>query len=211
MGANAQTSVPSFIAGQVLTAVQQTQINTGIPVFANTGARDAAFGGSGEKTLAEGQTCYIEGAPNRLQVYDGSAWLNVDTKFTTFTPTWTNLTVGNGTQVGQYVQIGKFVYVEGQITLGSTSSVSTNPTLTYPITIASGSGSRPDPIPFFTYYGDTGTAAYYGISQAGGTGLILYGMNVAGTYPTLVSVTATAPFTWTTNDVISYSFTYEAA
>jgi hypothetical protein len=73
MGANAQTAVPVFTAGQVLTAAQQTQINTGIPVFATTVTRDAAFGGAGEKTLAEGQYAYIE-ATKTLQVYNGSAW-----------------------------------------------------------------------------------------------------------------------------------------
>jgi hypothetical protein len=73
MGANAQTAVPVFTAGQVLTAVQQTQINTGIPVFATTVTRDAAFGGAGEKTLAEGQFAYIE-ATNATQYYDGAAW-----------------------------------------------------------------------------------------------------------------------------------------
>ena len=78
MGANAQTSVPSFTAGQTLTALQQTQINTGIPVFADTTARDASFGGSGEKVLAEGQYAYIE-ATNTTQFYDGSSWLPVGT------------------------------------------------------------------------------------------------------------------------------------
>jgi hypothetical protein len=73
MGANAQTAVPAFTAGQVLTAAQVTEINTGIPVFATTITRDAAFGGSGEKVLAEGQYAYIE-ATNALQLYDGSAW-----------------------------------------------------------------------------------------------------------------------------------------
>jgi hypothetical protein len=73
MGANAQTAVPSFTAGQVLTAVQQTQINTGIPVFATSVTRDAAFGGTGEKTLAEGQFAYLEDS-NTTQYYDGSAW-----------------------------------------------------------------------------------------------------------------------------------------
>lgn len=74
MGANAQTSVPVFVAGQVLTAQQQKEINTGIPVFATTTTRDAAFGGTGEKTLAEGQFAYIE-ATNTTQYYDGAAWL----------------------------------------------------------------------------------------------------------------------------------------
>jgi hypothetical protein len=76
MGANAQIAVPSFTAGQVLTAAQQTQINTGIPVFATTVTRDAAFGGSGEKVLAQGQTCYIE-ATSSYQTYNGSAWVNL--------------------------------------------------------------------------------------------------------------------------------------
>ena len=75
MGANAQIAVPAFTAGQVLTAAQQTQINTGIPVFATTTTRDAAFGGTGEKVLAQGQYAYIE-ATSSLMVYSGSAWIN---------------------------------------------------------------------------------------------------------------------------------------
>jgi hypothetical protein len=74
MGANAQTAVPAFTAGQVLTAAQMTQVNTGIPVFATTVTRDAAFSGSGEKVLAQGQTCYIE-ATSSYQTYTGSAWV----------------------------------------------------------------------------------------------------------------------------------------
>ena len=73
MGANAQISVPSFTAGQTLTAEQQNNINTGIPVFADSTARDAAFGGTGEKTLAQGQYAFLE-ATNTTQFYDGSAW-----------------------------------------------------------------------------------------------------------------------------------------
>ena len=76
MGVNQQTSVPAFTAGQVLTAVQQTQINTGVPVFVDTTARDAAFGGTGEKVLAEGQLCYLEDT-NKVQYYDGAAWANL--------------------------------------------------------------------------------------------------------------------------------------
>jgi hypothetical protein len=76
MGANAQTSVPVFTSGQVLTAQQQTEINTGIPVFADSSARDAAFGGTGEKTLAEGQFAYLEDS-NTTQYYDGSTWQSV--------------------------------------------------------------------------------------------------------------------------------------
>jgi hypothetical protein len=74
MGVNAQTSVPAFTAGQILTAAEMTEVNTGIPVFATTVTRDAAFGGTGEKVLAEGQYAYIE-TTDTLQVYTGAAWI----------------------------------------------------------------------------------------------------------------------------------------
>jgi hypothetical protein len=77
MGANAQTTVPSFTAGQVLTAAQMNDsARTGVPVFAGTTERDAAFGGTGEKTLAEGQLCYLE-STNVVQYYDGASWATV--------------------------------------------------------------------------------------------------------------------------------------
>ena len=91
MGANAQTTVPSFTVGQVLTADQQNQsARTGVPVFADTTARDAAFGGAGEKTLAEGQLCYLEDT-NKVQYYDGAAWANLGsmTEVTAFTASGT--------------------------------------------------------------------------------------------------------------------------
>jgi len=74
MGANAQTSVPTFTAGEILTAANMNiSARTGIPVFADSTARDAAFGGTGEKTLAEGQFAYLE-STNVTQYYDGAAW-----------------------------------------------------------------------------------------------------------------------------------------
>jgi hypothetical protein len=77
MGANAQTTVPSFSSGEVLTAANQNiSAGTGVPVFAGTAERDAAFGGSGEKVLAEGQLCYLE-STNVVQYYDGAAWATV--------------------------------------------------------------------------------------------------------------------------------------
>ena len=77
MGANAQTTVPTFTTGQVLTADQMNQsARTGVPVFADTTARDAGFGGSGEKVLAEGQLCYLENT-DVVQYYDGAGWATV--------------------------------------------------------------------------------------------------------------------------------------
>jgi hypothetical protein len=91
MGANAQTTVPTFTAGQVLTAAQlNNSARTGVPVFADTTARDAGFGGAGEKVLAEGQLCYLE-STNKVQYYDGAAWANLGsmTEVTAFTASGT--------------------------------------------------------------------------------------------------------------------------
>jgi hypothetical protein len=79
MGANAVTTVPVYTAGEVLTAADMNITNSGIPVFATTVTRDAAFGGTGEKTLAEGQFAYIE-ATNATQYYDGAAWVGLGAK-----------------------------------------------------------------------------------------------------------------------------------
>jgi hypothetical protein len=77
MGANAVTTVPVYTAGEVLTAADLNITNSGIPVFATTVTRDAAFGGAGEKTLAEGQMAYIE-ATKTTQYYNGTAWVTSD-------------------------------------------------------------------------------------------------------------------------------------
>ena len=72
--ANTQTTVPTFTASQVLEAQQlNDSAVTGVPVFATTVTRDAAFGGAGQKALAQGQLCYLE-ATDVVQYYNGSAW-----------------------------------------------------------------------------------------------------------------------------------------
>ena len=134
MGANAQTSVPVFTAGQVLTAQQQTEINTGVPVFATTATRDAAFGGSGEKTLAEGQLAYIE-ASNIVQYYDGSAWATLapttsavvqvksTAKTDTFTTTSTSFTDVTGLTVSiTPTSASNKIYVIASVAVGGAGS-----------------------------------------------------------------------------------------
>ena len=76
MGANATTFVPAYVSGEVLTAADLTVTNSGIPVFADSTARTAGFGGTGEKVLAEGQYAYLE-SDNSTSVYDGSNWVSV--------------------------------------------------------------------------------------------------------------------------------------
>jgi hypothetical protein len=65
-----------FTDGSVLNAAQVNGylMDQSIMRFATTAARDAAFGGVGEPTLAEGMCAYIDDL-NVLQIYSGSNWV----------------------------------------------------------------------------------------------------------------------------------------
>ena len=138
---NTQTSVPAFTSGQVLTAAQMTEVNTGIPVFATTTTRDAAFGGTGEKTLAEGQFAYIE-ASNTTQYYDGAAWQ----------------TVGSGLTLIKTQTIGSAV---SSVTVSDVFSATYD---NYLITINGGAGSGTGS--FYLTLGATATGYYFGANYA---------------------------------------------
>jgi hypothetical protein len=207
MGANAQTAVPSFVAGEILTAAEMTQVNTGIPVFATTTTRDAAFGGTGEKTLAEGQFAYIE-ATDTTQYYNGSAWTEIGGgQYTSFTPTLTNITLGNGNLTTAYAQIGKFVHWVGTITFGSTTSITTNPITTLPVssnmvfTNNMGTGMCNDsntsfyPIAIFSISSTTAQFVCQDVATFVRTNFIGTGQ----------------PFTWATNDLLMWNMYYRAA
>lgn len=67
------TSVWDFSPGETLTAAKLDDVNCGIHVFSGTATRDAAYGGSQERTLVEGEFAYLADS-NTTQYYDGSAW-----------------------------------------------------------------------------------------------------------------------------------------
>lgn len=96
MGANAVTTVPVYVAGEVLTAADLNITNSGIPVFANSTARDAAFGGTGEKTLAEGQYAYLENT-KITQYYDGANFVSLPKGYVLNTSATATTTITNVT------------------------------------------------------------------------------------------------------------------
>jgi hypothetical protein len=124
MGANAVTTVPVYVAAEVLTAADLNITNSGIPVFATTVTRDAAFGGVGEKTLAQGQFCYLE-STGKLQVYTGSAWSNVatSTNVATFTSSGTWTVPTGVTYATAYIRAGGGGVGSASSGTGGTSSV----------------------------------------------------------------------------------------
>lgn len=139
MGANAQTTVPTFTAGDVLTAANMNiSARTGVPVFADTTARDAAFGGTGEKVLAEGQLCYLE-STNVTQQYDGSNWTTVGPLVAIFNETQSSGTNGGTFTSGSFAKRTLNTTVVNNIPNCSiASSVITLPVGTYWVMASSG-------------------------------------------------------------------------
>lgn len=166
MGANAQTTVPAFVAGEVLTAAEMTQVNTGIPVFADTTARDAAFGGAGEKVLAEGQFAYIE-ATNTTQYYDGSTWQSVSAarQFAVFNETQASNTAGGTATSGSWFKRVLNTTVHNGITgCTLTSSVISLPAGSYVATVIA-PNYRTDESQFRLQDTTAGTTIIYGGSN----------------------------------------------
>ena len=128
--------------------------------------------------------------------------------WTSFTPTWTNVTLGNATNTGKYCQIGKMVFVKIQFKFGSTTS------FTGAVSVAAqpvaGTGASQG------YQGnililDAGTNYYVGYTHVISGGVEIQIANVSGTYPSFGQVNATTPMTWAVNDEMVFSNWYEAA
>lgn len=130
-----------------------------------------------------------------------------------WTPTWTNLTVGNGTQSAAYIQIGKTVHFRVGVVFGSTTSVGGTVSLNYPVTAAAYSGSAT--------VQTLGNAQFYDQSTgAVNKGIFVYNsttagnaqyFNVSGSLIVATNMGTTTPFTWATSDEVFITGTYEAA
>ena len=215
MGINAQTSVPKFTIGDVLTAANTNLLTNAPPVFSGTATRDAAFDGAGEKTLAEGQLCYLE-STDVVQYYSGSSWNSVGaTDWAAWTPTWANLTVGNATQTARFSQSGKNVFFSLKLVLGSTSSVGTAPTFTWPTGTTAASTAAAQASVVQVVYLDASAGVFLGASDPRNRTTAVCGINgPSGTVQLQDQdrqITSTVPFTWTTSDTIWISGMFEAA
>jgi hypothetical protein len=160
----------------------------------------------------EGQMIY-ETDTDAVKVWDGSAWVGavnaaslngVGTPIS-FTPSWANLTVGNGTQTFNYTRVNNFVFVNGKISFGSTTSVSGNVSFATPVTTTNQADVS---IVGQTYLTDSGVGNYIGFVAYSGNNFYLQILLVNGTYPTAQAFNATTPFTWSVNDSITVNAVY---
>lgn len=135
-------------------------------------------------------------------VRDNLLELNSTTStWSTYTPTLTAGTLGNGTIAGRYKQIGKVVHFTAKFVLGSTSAVSTGLAVSLPVT---STASTPASLIQGFAYDVSGNQGYWLAGEHSTTTITPY-INAAGT------LQATSPFTWATGDSITVTGAYEAA
>jgi hypothetical protein len=136
-----------------------------------------------------------------------AAQLNGIGETTSFTPSWSGLTVGNGTlNAATLTRTNSFVLVQGTFTLGSTSAVTGNIFFANPITPANtGQNAIGNGL-----FASGGVLYPITCSMAGGNIQLFPGV-ASGTYLTTTTASATVPFTWATGAVITWSCSYRIA
>lgn len=135
----------------------------------------------------------------------GGAW-------TSYTPTFTNFTIGNGTLVAAYKQVGKIIYARIRFIMGSTSVYGSVPTFTAPVAAASYYATGNNFIGV-GYAEDAGNSASNVGFQFGSSSTVItiVAMKTDGMYGSWVGSAGNAPFNWGTGDYFSGEFVYEAA
>lgn len=134
-----------------------------------------------------------------------------ETRVLTFVPTWTNLTVGNGSVTGLYQLVGRRMMYYVGLTFGGTTSISGTVSHSLPMLRNTSYGSLVVPLAPVRAFDADGSTAYQLIAQLLSTSLVsIVLQNASGTYVTSSGMSSTTPFTWATNDTIAEQGTYLA-
>lgn len=147
-----------------------------------------------------------------LKRYTGTVWETVGGvssdafplgvgAWTAYTPTNTNVTVGNGTQTASFTRIGRTIFFRYQLTWGGTT--------------AFGAGAVQIGLPPVPAASGQAMSASGSARDATGNSHPVGGWlpSTSQMRPIAVNgnLTSTAPFTWAENDVLTIGGTYEAA
>ena len=124
-----------------------------------------------------------------------------------YTPTWnagtTNPTLGNGTLVGRYVQIGKTVHATISLTFGSTTTIGSG-AYTFGLPVAAANDGIQYPVGGARVRDDS-TSTY-----AMRTAYLVNTTTVAMAAENGVNIGHNNPWTMASGDIINISMTYEA-
>lgn len=163
--------------------------------------------GTGLVTIQPAATVTINGGNILLSQYSSITLVKLATNtwsaygtsgiWRTYTPTWTNLTVGNGGNTGAYIRIGSVVHARWSLAFGSTTTVSG---IFYPTDLPVGSSGD-----------NNGYGWSFDASATKWNNLIYvpqgpYFLSDGGD-----RYNATTPWTWANGDLLRFQITYEGA
>lgn len=146
-------------------------------------------------------------APTSTQLgYITDALQGLSDAWSSYTPTWaasgTAVSLGNGTQTGKYLQVGKFVVAKFNITMGSSTTYGTG-TYTVAAPVAPNSDAFIHGVMWA--FDNSTTTTYVGAVQ---TGTANFAFRCHGG---TAQVGQTVPFTWAQSDHIRGLAVYEVS
>lgn len=135
-----------------------------------------------------------------------AAELNAIGAFTSFTPSWSGLTVGNGTVTARYAVVNELVFMQVDVAFGSTTAITGSVELDLPVEASSfrldGSGGQ------VTLEDNNGTDYFGPTFRLNGTTITLRVWDAGATYLSADNLSSTVPFTWTTDDKLTVTHWY---
>lgn len=180
------------------------ELNNGLLTTTRTGDL-SAFGSITSLSTVKGTDFTIAGSPDRSVKTELD---DLTAAWTTWVPTLTNLTLGNGAVTARYHKVGKTLNYRFKFVLGSTSAVGTTPRFTLPFAVHASYAVNEDVLGWGMLL-DTGTTNRAGLAEFfSSTALTIRLTSSTGSFG---DITATAPWTWGTGDALSISGTIELA
>lgn len=135
----------------------------------------------------------------------GGAW-------TSWSPTFTGFTIGNGTVTARYTLIGKTVHARFHILYGSTTQITGDFGISNPVTAAANAGTG-NITPRGQFFAFNGVSIFNGVmGNTSTTATNMRFIGASGTYASLfIAPNSTTPFVSAAGVEIGGEFTYEAA
>lgn len=136
-----------------------------------------------------------------------NTYLQQNDAWTSYTPTLGNCTLGSGSRVGYYCQIGKVCHFYITVVFGAGLAVSGQLQASLPVTAA-----RANQYNLYGAFLDSGSTYYQAMPGWFDTStLFLDAVLASGTYAARQTTSSTIPFTWAANDAFYLGGTYETA
>lgn len=195
---SAQSTGLKYANGSIATLTAKGDLLTA--TAANTPAR-LAVGTNGYTLVADSSTS------------TGLAWQAASGgfTFTTWSPTYTGITVGNGTVVARYGTSGKFTYFEFSFILGSTSSLVGPTKFTLPTTPKNYTATDYATNIVLAGYMDYQTRYWSGRGEIRSTGVTLNYEGITNNKVSRENIDANNPMIWAVNDSLFVCGCYEEA